>query len=920
MGNKRFLIISCILFLLVFVWSSNISFAGEPVVDYSDAPVSYGVASHTGIEPISWMPKGFVEWLGPDISPDAAPPAEDSDTYDDGVSWTPMTVGQPFDLTFQATFSTAFADSENVNVEAWIDFNQNGVFDSNERAMDWFGPIDSIEYFSPTIITQTLNVPSDAVTGNTWMRVRLWWYDPDGENGISQDMPPTGDIMWGEVEDYPVSISTASGEGPVAEAGGPYSAGEGSAITFNGAGSTGDGLTYDWDLDGNGTYETLNNQSPSYTYTDNDSLTVRLRVTDSAGLTSTDTASVNVINIAPTITLFAADPSPAYVGQPVTFNVQFSDPGADTFTFDWDFDWKVMSSNTKEIEGGTESTVTWTYPQTYTSWIYPTVWVRDDDGAYTFWFLTDFMVLANNAPTVDAGGPYTADVGEAVNLAATGDDIDGHSITYSWDLDNNGSFETIGQNVSSSWTTPGEKTVVVKARDEFGASSTDTATINVYNNQPTAAFTASPNPAAPNQTINLDAGASTHDRPDREIVSYAWDFGDGTTGGGETTTHSYSSFGNYTVTLTVTDNNVPAKTATATTEINVNQGNRPPTSDVGGPYTMDMGSSLPLDGTSSTDPDIPFGDSISYAWTLNSNSVVETTANPEIIPTELISLGITGAGTFPVELTVTDKFGLTNSSSTTLTVYDNRPTASFTANPNPVDTGETVNFNATASSHGRPDRAIVSYEWDYGDGSPVASGPDATTTHTYGTPGSYTATLTVTDNNVPPKTATSSVVIDVQDPNLLKNGSFEIDDDLNGLPDFWNPTAFEPADGRSGDYAEAGNYSLKVTGNPALGKKITQRIDVGGNAGDVFTFSGWSKSIASNPNGNCIRAFIYLNNTDGTKTSKTFPFTKFAHDWLFRTLTFTATKNYSSIDVLIGYYNQTGIGYYDDFKVLRSQP
>ena len=159
--------------------------------------------------------------------------------------------------------------------------------------------------------------------------------------------------------------------------------------------------------------------------------------------------------------------------------------------------------------------------------------------------------------------------------------------------------------------------------------------------------------------------------------------------------------------------------------------------------------------------------------------------------------------------------------------------------------------------------------------------------------------------------------VNAASPNLLKNGSFEIDNDANNLPDYWTPTAFEPDDSRSSDYAKQGSYSLKVNGNPALGKKITQRIEVGGNAGDEFAFSGWSMSVGSSSSGNCIRAFIYLNNTNGTKTTKTIPFTKNPHEWLYRSITFTAPQNYSSIDVLIGYYNQTGVGYYDDFKVIR---
>ena len=53
-----------------------------------------------------------------------------------------------------------------------------------------------------------------------------------------------------------------------------------------------------------------------------------------------------------------------------------------------------------------------------------------------------------------------------------------------------------------------------------------------------------------------------------------------------------------------------------------------------------------------------------------------------------------------------------------------------------------------------PGRTITSYAWDFGDGSPTASGVQIG--HTYSTLGVYTATLTVTDDAVPPHSATTS--------------------------------------------------------------------------------------------------------------------------------------------------------------------
>ncbi len=190
----------------------------EVSIDYSDSPSSYGLAWHTGMIPDEYNPNGFVEWLGANVSPDPAPPAENADTYDDGVSWTSAQVGQPFDLTFIAILGSPFGCSEKVNVEAWIDYNQNGVFDSNEKALDWFNTIyaqAAIDWCGldpalfPTTVTQPVNVPADAVAGNTWMRVRLWWEDPTGGIGIEGNAPPTGEVLWGEVEDYPITITPA---------------------------------------------------------------------------------------------------------------------------------------------------------------------------------------------------------------------------------------------------------------------------------------------------------------------------------------------------------------------------------------------------------------------------------------------------------------------------------------------------------------------------------------------------------------------------------------------------------------------------------------------------------------------------------------------------------------------------------------
>lgn len=76
--------------------------------------------------------------------------------------------------------------------------------------------------------------------------------------------------------------------------------------------------------------------------------------------------------------------------------------------------------------------------------------------------------------------------------------------------------------------------------------------------------------AGPNQTVyvnrrvNFDGSGSSDDGT---IVSYSWDFGDGSTATGVRVSHIYSTPGNYTVTLTVTDNGGLTDTDTASVAV-----------------------------------------------------------------------------------------------------------------------------------------------------------------------------------------------------------------------------------------------------------------------------------------------------------------------------------------------------------------
>jgi PKD repeat protein len=78
-------------------------------------------------------------------------------------------------------------------------------------------------------------------------------------------------------------------------------------------------------------------------------------------------------------------------------------------------------------------------------------------------------------------------------------------------------------------------------------------------------------------------------------------------------------------------------------------------------------------------------------------------------------------------------------------------TASATAGPPPL----AVQF--TGSNSTDPDGDALSYRWDFGDGSPVSTHRDPS--HTYGTPGNYTARLTVSDGRGLSDTQTVTIAV-----------------------------------------------------------------------------------------------------------------------------------------------------------------
>ena len=282
------------------------------------------------------------------------------------------------------------------------------------------------------------------------------------------------------------------------------------------------------------------------------------------------------------------------------------------------------------------------------------------------------------------------------------------------------------------------------------------------------------------------------------IVSYEWDFGDGSTGSGVTTSHTYNSTGIYTVSLTLT--NTGGKTFVVTKEISASGGGtgsvsksinfQPAAVSVPSGYLVDDGAVFgdrgngdiygwygnannnTRDRNNTSSPDQRY-DTINHinnnVWELElpngEYDVHLVMGDPSYTSINGIDLenvvvadpdGSDNFDEFDIRVTVSDgKLTMKRISGQTNTIkvcYMDISTVSGTTNQAPVadvqvtggqTTGQapfSVTFDGSGSTDS--DGTIVSHAWDFGDGTDSGE----TVSHTFNTPGTYNVALTVTDD------------------------------------------------------------------------------------------------------------------------------------------------------------------------------
>jgi PKD repeat protein len=351
-------------------------------------------------------------------------------------------------------------------------------------------------------------------------------------------------------------------------------------------------------------------------------------------------------------------------------------------------------------------------------------------------------VEVNEKPTASfISSPANPLVGQTVYFDASGSsDPDGSIVGYQWNL-GDGSTAS-GVSINHQYTNAGTYTIQLVVTDNDGKTGSTDKSLTVANNQnPTASFVYSPTNPTTDENIYFDASSSTD--PDGDIVSYQWNFGDGSTAEGVSVNHKYADAGTFTVSLKVTDNT--GNTSSANKNLTVS-GNQSPTAlFVYSPTSPKPGENIFFNASNSSDPD---GTIVKFQWDMGDGA---NRSGAEI------THRYSNAGTYNVLLIVTDNSGNTGSTSKTITVADNQgPTASFVYSPLAPKVSENVYFNGAGSSD--PDGAITSFQWDFGDG---GTGNGESVSHIYTTAGTYTAVLVVFDDSGNQASSSKSITIGI---------------------------------------------------------------------------------------------------------------------------------------------------------------
>jgi PKD repeat protein len=574
----------------------------------------------------------------------------------------------------------------------------------------------------------------------------------------------------------------------------------GKTVTFNSTSTDLDGWIVSWAWDVNGDSITdATTENTTYTYTQAKTYTVTLTVTDNNGLTDTATDDITVTAHDIAVTNIKAshmggETVTVMAGVPVTVTVTVRNNGnfPETFNVTTYYSNNLIGTNTScwetPLTSQTTRTLNFTWDTTGVSL-----------GTYTIKAIADAVTdEINTANNELIDGTVTVALFNRVDYSVDVEGLIFHVIIESnstvselqlIQAEKKISFNvtprdgTVGycnvtipkKLLSANATTPWlvlldgmniTETTSIAENDThtffYFAYSLTTHKIEIIGASvatpihPVAIFTPSTTSAYVGDQVTFDASASYDD--DGCIISYNWNFGDAnmTTAADPVIIHTYSTAGNYTVTLTVTDNDGLSDATTTNLEISWVR-------DVAvtkislSSNLVKIGELVYINVTVANKGNYPDPESFTVKVSYD-NTIIhlwQLTAVGKIGPGTEKTLNCTwdttdvDPGIYTIKAvagTVTNEINTTNNELIygTITVAA-PPVASFTISANPpYYVGDALTLNASASHD--PDGQVVSYKWNFGDETPIVLETDTTTTHVYNAAGTYNVTLTVTDN------------------------------------------------------------------------------------------------------------------------------------------------------------------------------
>ena len=451
-----------------------------------------------------------------------------------------------------------------------------------------------------------------------------------------------------------------------------------------------------------------------------------ISVVDDDGATDSDLLPVSVANVAPiysTPQLDAAANQHATEGQAQNFDLgSFTDAGVNDQTWAIDVDWgdSGLSHFTAASQGAIDLTSHF-YAQDGTFTV--TVTVTDKDGGTDS--DTFAIVVANVAPSVDAGGDATIDEGSSFSGAGSFSDPGADTWSATVDYGDGAGPVALSLNpdktfsLSHTYAQDGSYTVTVVVGDD-DESGTDTATVTVDNVAPTVEVG---NDATIDEGGTFSQGGSFSD-PGADTWSATVDYGDGdgpvalSLNPDQTfsLSHTYADNGSYTVTVVVNDDDTSGSDALTLTAENVE-----PAVDAGTDDTINEGDTF-VGGGSFSDPGadtwtatVDYGDgSGSQLLALNpdgSFSLSHTYAD-----------NLTADAPYTVTVTVTDDDGGVGSDTVAVSVLNVPPTVTLSGPASVTESSTAYQYGFLVTDPGADGFSLTEADISCGSGGALVAG------------------------------------------------------------------------------------------------------------------------------------------------------------------------------------------------------